>query len=118
MTGDDVLAAMRDLGRIYPPDLAEQSEVSERTVRRWMADGCDGVAEAAFRYALRLHKLGVPWWKNEVPIALTENGVAFLSDLEAAQRYARIRTDFGGIPVVHDARMAHNTFRVINVKLP
>lgn len=82
MTSEEVSEVMADLGLSYA-ELAEELGVSERSVRRWAGEGCDGAAEAALALAERLYGLiGEAWRKNTAAIGLNEyGGIVFLQEI-------------------------------------
>lgn len=90
MIGTEVMAAIRRL-RVSPEELAEEFDVSARTVRRWCASGAPGAAAYAIRAALRLDALHLAWRKGAVNIGIVAGGVIRqLSDAEAAAHHARL----------------------------
>ncbi len=67
MSGAKVAEAMAFLGA-SDAELAEELDVSARTVRRWRDHGVAGAPTRAIQALTRLHRHHLPWRKGAVPI--------------------------------------------------
>lgn len=85
MTGAEVREAIQAMKQT-PAEIAFEFDVSERSVRRWMAEGAPGDASAALRYAQRLHACGIAWRKNEVTVRIGPAGVVIAREADIARQ--------------------------------
>jgi hypothetical protein len=91
MTAASVRTALGVL-RLEHAELADELGVSERTVRRWCADGCDGANAWAIRGAMRFESLGIAWRRGQVAIAIGPGGsIEKLTDVQAVARRQALR---------------------------
>ena len=92
MTPTEVYDALITL-RLQPAELADEIHVSERTVRRWMAEGVEGPGEVVIGLFLRAQKIGLAWRRNEVRIGICggpdfKGRIEMLNDAEAVVDWA------------------------------
>ena len=103
MSGEQVRAALAEL-RVTQAELAHEWGVTARQVYRWRESGCRRQIAVHFDAALRLKRLGLPWRKGEIAIALVAGGnIVQLTDEQAVARHARRMQAEAAAPMITTA---------------
>lgn len=80
-------SALNTLG-VSQIDMSDELGVTPRTVRRWIKSGIPfSPAVVAIRFAVRLHRMHLPWRINSIPIGFGPSGaIVQMTDDQAVGR--------------------------------